>query len=120
MVRYGLITDQSRKAKAAKSVYDYIRLRSRGEPLHDEIVLTWPVSNGVRLVAHDRFRVIDLRLHDEHLSPYFKTDMNLFHLLMIDDKVDMCIYKTADGILFVFDGLPESPHAFGMHGHDMR
>ena len=119
-MHYGLITESSRKAKAAKVLYEYIRQKTRGKALDDSQIADWRATGGLPVTAGDRFRVLELRLHDEHLSPYFKTDMNLFHLLMLDDSVQMSIWKTADGILFLFEGLRESPEPFGSMGHDVR
>lgn len=120
MLRFGLLTDQCRKSKAAKMLYDHVRTRGKGIPTTVQQIGPFLVQNGYQLAAADRGRVIDLRLHEEHMSPYFKTDMNLFHLLMLDDKIDMSIFKSPEGILFAFEGLPENPEPFGAHGHDMR
>ncbi len=119
-MHYGLVTDQSRKAKQAKTFYEYVRTKTRSEPLSDAQVGDIKIHGGFRLLHGDRHRVVNLRLMDEHLSPYFRTDMNLFHLLMIDDSIDMSIFKTPEGILFVFEGLPNSPRPFGVHGYDPR
>ena len=119
-MHYGLVTDQSRKAKQAKAFYEYVRTKTRSEVLSVTQVVELPVFGGFRLLRGDRHRVVNLRLMDEHLSPYFRTDMNLFHLLMIDDNIDMSIFKSQDGILFVFEGLPNSPQPFGAHGYDPR
>lgn len=75
---------------------------------------------GVAVSQADKYRVLNLRLSEEHLSPYFKTDMNLFHMLMMDDTADMRIYKADKGWLFVFDGIPEGPKPFGQNGYDPR
>lgn len=119
-MRFGLITEQSRKSRAAKSLFEYIRSRPSSTALNDDMIATWPVQSGVHVGIGDRFRIVDLKLHEEHLSPYFKTDMNLFHLLMLDDKADMSIYRTPEGILFAFEGLPESPEPFGARRFDTR
>nr|NNM90736.1 hypothetical protein [Bacilli bacterium] len=119
-MHYGLLLDQSRKAKQAKSLFEYIRTKTRSEKLEDTVIFERPVSLGFRLSLSDRHRVVSLRLQDEHLSPYFKTDMNLFHLIMIDESIDISVFKSQEGILFVFTGLPSSPQPFGSHGHDTR
>jgi len=119
-MRFGLVMDQSRKAKAAKHLYDFVRTKTKAKPLQDDLVATWPVQSGLQLLAGDRFRVLDLHLHEEHMSPYFKTDMNLFHMLMLDDTIEMSLYRASEGILFVFEGLPDNPQPFGSHGHDPR
>ncbi|MCY0877088.1 MAG: hypothetical protein OWT28_12590 [Firmicutes bacterium] len=120
MLRFGLLTDQSRKSKAARLLYEHVRTKGKATPTTATQVGPWPVQAGYDLATTDRARVVDLRLHEEHMSPYFKTDMNLFHLLMLDDKIEMAIYKTSEGILLAFEGLPENPEPFGAHGHDMR
>ena len=120
MQHYGLVTEQSRKARAARSVYDYLKNRSRGSQLPDERIAEWNATGGIGVGSADRFRVLDLRLHDEHLSPYFKTDMNLFHLLMLDDSTDIALFRVPEGTLFVFQGLPDSPQPFGVQGYDPR
>lgn len=120
MQHYGLVTKESRKARAAKSLYDYLHGRNRSHELEDSQVGEWSTDGGIIVNESDRFRVLDLRLHDEHLSPYFKTDMNLFHLLMLDDSTDMQMFRTDEGILFVFDGIPDGPQPFGSYGHDPR
>ena len=119
-MHYGLLTDQSRKAKAAKGLYDYLKHRARGKTQEASHVAQWQATGGLAVASSDRFRVLELRLHDEHLSPYFKTDMNLFHLLMLDDSVEMSLWKTQEGTLFVFEGLRENPEPFGSMGHDVR
>ena len=120
MSHHGFITDQSRKARAARSVYEYVRQRNKGEFLEN---IEWNLLIGMEGVAvsqADKYRVLNLRLSEEHLSPYFKTDMNLFHMLMMDDTADMRIYKADKGWLFVFDGIPEGPKPFGQNGYDPR
>ena len=117
---YGLITEQSRKSKAAKSVFEAIRNKSKALPMTDEKTLDFPVKSGYQVPAEDRLRILKLRLQDEHMSPYFKTNMNLFHLLMMDEKTEVYVYQAEHGILFVFEGLPNNPQPFGASGHDMR
>lgn len=120
MRHYGLITKESRKARAAKNLYEYLHGKNRSRELPDPKLGEFKASGGFGVAEADRFRVVDLRLHDEHLSPYFKTDMNLFHLLMIDNAAEMAMFRSEDGILFVFDGLPDGPQPFGAQGHDPR
>ncbi len=119
-MHYGLFTEQSRKSKAAKALYELLRSRGRAEPVTSDKLNEWPGQTGFQVPGSDRYRVLNLRFHDEHLSPYFKTDMNLFHLLMIDERTEIAVFKTNDGILFTFDGLPDNPQKFGLHGHDTR
>ncbi len=117
---YGLITEQSRKAKATRSFFESIRNRGKATPMHDEKILDFVVTSGFQVPAEERTRILKLRLHDEHMSPYFKTNMNLFHLLMIDENTEAYVYQAEQGILFVFEGLPNNPQPFGVSGHDMR
>ncbi|OFW74878.1 MAG: hypothetical protein A2201_04825 [Alicyclobacillus sp. RIFOXYA1_FULL_53_8] len=116
---YGLVTEQSRKSKAARNLYDYLRQKVRNY----EPAIQWesiPAYDGIQVPDADKYRVLNVRLHDEHMSPYFKTDMNLFHMLMLDESTGMTLYKTDHGWLFVFEGLPHGPKPFGQSGFDMR
>lgn len=119
-MHHGLVTEQSRKAKAAKSVYEYLRQRTRDSSVAD---LEWESIQGfegIHVSQADKHRVLNLRLQEEHLSPYFKTDMNLFHMLMLDDSTEMRLFRTDKGTLFVFEGIPDGPKPFGQNGFDMR
>ncbi|WDL99663.1 hypothetical protein JC200_23045 [Alicyclobacillus sp. ALC3] len=121
MLHHGLITEQSRKAKAARNLYESLRHKVHKTDWLPE--LQWDhvaAVEGVPVPIRERHKVLNLRLHDEHLSPYFKTDMNLFHMMMMDDDVEMTIYRAAPGWLFVFDGIPEGPKPFGQQGFDPR
>lgn len=117
---YGLITEQSRKAKAARSLFETVKGKGKALPMTDDKILEFSVASGFQMPAEERSRILKLRMHDEHMSPYFKTNMNLFHLLMIDEKTEVYVYQTDQGILFVFEGLPNNPQPFGSSGHDMR
>lgn len=119
-MHYGVITEQSRKAKSARAVYEAVRSRVRGPIVPLGQVAGFTVTSGFRVPESERARILSLGLHDEHMSPYFKTDMNLFQLLMLDESIDMSMYKTQEGVLFVFEGLPTSPQPFGAQGHDPR
>ncbi|MDQ0188456.1 hypothetical protein JI721_16050 [Alicyclobacillus cycloheptanicus] len=121
MTYHALITEQSRKAKAARNFYEYLRQKVNQAGWIPS--LQWDVHqafDGIRVPDRDRYKVLNIRLHDEHMSPYFKTDMNLFHMLMMDDTVDVTVFRAAPGWLFVFDGIPEGPKPFGQQGHDPR
>lgn len=121
MIHYGLITDQSRKAKAAKNLYE--SLRQKVDPSNWQPTAQWETYTGVDGIPvpqRERHKVLNLRLHDEHLSPYFKTDMNLFYMMMMDDSAEMVVFRAPPGWLFVFDGLPEGPKPFGQQGYDPR
>jgi hypothetical protein len=120
LAHHGFIMEQSRKAKAAKSVYDYLKQRAKGAPVADVEWETIHGTEGVLVSAVDKHRVLNIRLQEEHLSPYFKTDMNLFHMLMLDDSATMTLYKGDHGWLLVFEGIPEGPQPFGQDGFDTR
>ncbi|MDI3327411.1 MAG: hypothetical protein QJR06_02565 [Alicyclobacillaceae bacterium] len=116
---YVMITQASRKAKAAREVYESLRKRA-AELLPPTQVGDVQGFDGVEVPAHERGRVLALRFHDEHLSPYMKSDMNLFHLLMLDDQVNVKIYRAEKGWLFVFEGVQAGPKPFGTAGYDPR
>ncbi|BCJ85767.1 hypothetical protein [Effusibacillus dendaii] len=119
-MNYALILENSRKAKSARQVYEYLRNNNKHDllpPLHIE---PYNIRDGVKVAQQDKHRVLNLRLHDEHLSPYFKTDMNLFILLMLNDQVDMQVYREDHGWMFVFENLQSLPKPFGSQGFDMR
>ncbi|MCL6442827.1 MAG: hypothetical protein K6T83_05105 [Alicyclobacillus sp.] len=117
---HGLITEQSRKAKAARSVYDYLRQKLRPKMWETIEWNSIEGYEGIRIPDSEKHRVLNLRIQEEHLSPYFKTDMNLFHLLMLDDSADMRMFRTDRGWLFVFEGIPDNPKPFGQSGYDLR
>lgn len=119
MLKYGLILEQSRKAKAARNVYEYLRQRVKQCEPAIELDNIQAVE-GVRVPDQDKYRVLNVRLHDEHMSPYLKTDMNLFQMLMMDEGTEMMIYRADQGWLFVFEGVPQGPKPFGQSGFDMR
>lgn len=124
MTGHGLVLEQSRKYKAARSVYEHIRSKTRQSkvPLesteHEWEDVT--AGQGVYVPREERAQVLNLRLHDEHLSPYFRTDMNLFHMLMVDESTEMYIYRADNGWLFVFSNIPDGPQPFGSDGFDTR
>ncbi|MCI0184317.1 MAG: hypothetical protein OWR52_12285 [Acidibacillus sp.] len=119
-MHYALVTEHSRKSRAAKNVFDFMRTKSEIQQTTIDAIDEGPALSGFHVPVVDRARVVSLRFHDEHLSPYFKTNMNLFHLLMIDEETDVSVFKTEDGVLFVFEGIPENPLRAGQSGHDMR
>ncbi|KYP80461.1 hypothetical protein [Ferroacidibacillus organovorans] len=119
-MKYGLILDPSRKAKPAKQLFEWVKKLNPESQLKDVVVMDFPVIAGFEIPLLERNRVLSLALQDEHMSPYFKTDMNLFQLLMMDESIAMNIYRTTDGTLFLFEGLPDVPQPFGAHGHDLR
>lgn len=119
MLKHGLIMEQSRKAKAARNVYDYLKqkVRTHEPPIEWESIHGF---DGIHVPDQDKYRVLNVRLHDEHMSPYLKTDMNLFQMLMMDESTDIVVYRADQGWLFVFDGVPQGPKPFGQSGYDMR
>jgi hypothetical protein len=120
-MNYALVLEASRKAKAARHLYESLRHHNRNRKLPgEEKIGDYIVRDGIQVRQEDRYKILNLRLHDEHLSPYFKSDMNLFQLLMIDHTVDMRVYRADHGWMFVFEGVPSGPKPFGNQGHDMR
>lgn len=122
MTYYALVLDSSRKAKAVRNLYEVLRGRTR-----DSSALRNPIQfgdvagvDGIRVSASDRYRVLNLRIHDEHLSPYFRTDMNLFQMLMIDEETEMSLYRSERGWIIEFEGLAPGPVPFGQNGFDLR
>lgn len=121
MTMYSFVSEQSRKSHSVKNMYEYLKGRvNRG--LWDKNTSWDSISgtDGIPVPEKDRHKIINLRLHDEHLSPYFKTSMNLFHMLMVDETAEIYLYKSNNGWLFTFDGVPQEPQPFGQSGYDMR
>jgi hypothetical protein len=117
---YAYILEQSRKAKATRSVYEYLKSHTKQPFLPPIVVNEFNATDGIVVSQQDKHRVLNLRMHDEHLSPYFKSDMSLFHLLMMDDKVEMKMYRADQGWMFVFHGIQATPKPFGQSGFDLR
>lgn len=122
MSYYALVTEQSRKSKAIRQIYDYLRSKKR-----DKASLVKQIEfgdilglDGIWVEPADRYRILNVRLHDEHLSPYFQTNMNLFQLLMMDDNSVMSLFRSEKGWLFVFEDIPPAPQPFGQNGFDTR
>jgi hypothetical protein len=119
--QYCLVTEQSRKSRSAKQTYEAIR-----QKLHKSVHIPDGEWNGIKgrdgiqVPESDRFRVLNIRLHEEYLSPYFKTDMNLFQLHMLDENATMSMYRSDQGWLFVFEGVSALPRPFGQNGFDTR
>ncbi|UOF89783.1 hypothetical protein LSG31_18190 [Fodinisporobacter ferrooxydans] len=119
-MKYVLITEASRKAKAARNVYESLRHHRNRKLTGEEMVAEYAVKDGILVRQEDKYRILNLRIHDEYLSPFMKTDMNLFQMLMMDDKADMRMYRAENGWMLVFEGVPAGPKPFGSQGHDMR
>lgn len=117
---YAYILENSRKARAARHVYEHVNKYRKEAYLPAQVIFGYPVHHGLRVSPMDKNRVLNLRFHDEHLSPYFKTNMSLFHLLMLDEKADMWAYRGEQGWMFLFEGIQEAPKPFGKNGYDMR
>lgn len=122
MSYFALVMEQSRKARAVRHVYEYLRSKIKNSRLlEQEIELSDVLGrDGIIIDASDMYRVLNVRLHDEHLSPYFQTNMNLFQMLMIDENSEVRLYRAEKGWLFVFEDLPPAPSPFGQSGFDMR
>ncbi|GAX91818.1 hypothetical protein [Effusibacillus lacus] len=118
---YALILETSRKAKAARNIYDYLHKNSHKRGLlPEQKVEGYLIKDGIIVPQQDKHRILNLRLFDEHLSPYFKTNMNLFILIMLDDQVGMQVFKADHGWMFLFDNVQYLPKPFGTQGYDMR
>ncbi|KEO84393.1 hypothetical protein [Tumebacillus flagellatus] len=119
-MNYAYILEQSRKAKATRSLYEYLKTHTKQPFLPGTVVADFPIADGIQVQNQDKHRVINLRLHDEHLSPYMRSDMSLFHLLMMDEKADIRMYRAENGWMLVFEGIQVAPKPFGQSGYDMR
>jgi hypothetical protein len=119
-LNYAYILEQSRKAKAARHVYDHLKSHTKAPLLPPMTIAEFAIYDGVIVPQPDKHRILNLRLHDEHLSPYLKSDMSLFHLLMMDDKVEMKVYRADNGWMFLFQGIQAQPKPFGQSGFDLR
>lgn len=119
-MNYAWILEASRKAKAARNLYESLKNSNKGEFLPPETNDAFTARDGIAVAQSDKNRVLNLRLHDEHLSPYFVSNMNLFQLLMLDDKVDIKVYKAENGWVLIFEGTQDLPKPFGNQGYDMR
>ncbi|MDI3256201.1 MAG: hypothetical protein QJR01_00485 [Kyrpidia sp.] len=119
MPMYVMITQASRKARAAKELYETLKSRAAEflPPVREGEIQGF---DGVEVPGSERSRVLAIRFHDEYLSPYMKSDMNLFHLLMLDEQVKIRVYRAERGWLFVFDGVQAAPKPFGTMGFDPR
>lgn len=121
MSYFALVLESSRKAKTARHVYEYLIGKAKGQNVIQEIELEQVHGfDGIRVEQGDKYRVLNVRLHDEHLSPYLQTDMNLFQLLMIDEHAEIYVFRAERGWLFVFKGLSPGPKPFGQLGFDTR
>lgn len=121
LLHHGFVSEQSRKAKATRSLYDYLRTKI---PSHNwESNFQWEnieAAEGIPVPANDKTKVLNIRFHDEQYSPHFKTDMSLFHMMMMDANVEVKLFRAERGWLFVFEGLPVGPKPFGQNGFDTR
>ncbi|TDY43461.1 hypothetical protein C7445_111109 [Alicyclobacillus sacchari] len=121
IAHYALVFDNSRKAKSIRQLYDALKARARQEDRLDVAVYGEATGrDGVRVKEPDRYRVLNLRLQDEHMSPFFRTTMNLFQMLMLDESIDMAIFRAERGWLFEFHGVASGPVPFGQNGFDLR
>jgi hypothetical protein len=121
LLRYSFISENSRKAKYVKHLYDQLRSKVRRE----DWVATADWENihghdGIPVPQNDKTRALNLRLQDEHLSPYMKTDMNLFQMHMLDETVKIVIFRAQNGWLLTYEGVSEGPQPFGQNGYDTR
>jgi hypothetical protein len=117
---YAYVLESSRKAKATRSVYEHIKSHTKSPLLPPVTIADFPLTDGVVVPPQDKHRVLNLRLHDEHLSPYMKSNASLFHLLMIDEKTETKIYRGENGWMLIFEGIEAQPKPFGQNGFDLR
>lgn len=117
---YAYILEASRKAKAVRNLFEHLKSHTKAPFLPELTVADFVLTDGMTIPQQDKHRVLNLKLHDEHLSPYFKSDMSLFHLLMMDDKVEMRMYRVEAGWMLLFDGIQAQPKPFGQSGFDLR
>jgi hypothetical protein len=121
LLRHTFISDHSRKAKLARQLYDHLRQKvPRDQWIPKTVWENFHGESGIPVPDSDKSRVLNLRLVDEHLSPYVKTDLNLFQLHMMDESVHIVIYRAQNGWLLTFDGVAEGPKPFGQNGFDTR
>lgn len=120
MMYYSLITEASRKAKSVKNIYEALKHSRKHDIKELTPIADFIVSEGVTVPPGDVKRVLQLHLQDEHLSPYMKSNMSLFHFLMLDESAKVSMYRTELGWLMVFDNIQIIPRPFGNQGHDMR
>lgn len=120
-MNYALILESSRKAKAVRQLYEQLKQNYKGRFLAEQTMEGYTIRDGIPVVqTQDKNRVINLRLQDEHLSPYMKTNMNLFHMLMLDEQVEIQFFKADNGWMIVYQGIQNLPKPFGTQGYDMR
>jgi len=119
---YVFISPLSRKAKSTRAAYDYLRLHTQTVAALSNDLQNIPFEclEGYSVPVGERYRILNLRIQDEHYSPYVKSDMSLFHLLMMDDNVDMVMFRAENGWLITFEGIQALPQPFGNQGHDLR
>ncbi len=104
-----------------RNLYEQLRNKVRKE--HWIPAIEWESfrgHDGIPVPASDVQRTLNIRLQDEHLSPFVKTDLNLFQMHMLDESVKIVIYKASRGWLMTFDGVAEGPKPFGQDGYDTR
>lgn len=121
MVRHWYVTEQSRKAKQLRQIYEQLRQRVDRQQwtLHFE----WDsveAHDGIRAERQEKQKILNLKVQDEHLSPYSKTDMNLFQMHMLTDSAEITVYRAPHGWLLVYEGVSEGPQPFGQLGYDTR
>lgn len=121
MVRYLLVSEQSRKAKAVRQAYEHLRNRIDKQQWNTDIQLESVQGlEGIPVPTSEKHRVLNLKVQDEHLSPYIQTDLNLFQMHMLNDGVDMTIYRASRGWLVIYEGVMDGPQPFGNLGYDTR
>lgn len=121
MIRYFFFSEMSRKARTVRQAYEHLKNRVDKESWIPSIV--WgdiEAEDGIPVPKADRSRFLALKLQDEHLSPYVKTDMNLFQMHMLGDAAEMKVFRAPHGWLIEYDGVSDGPQPFGNAGFDTR
>ncbi|MCL6453272.1 MAG: hypothetical protein K6T78_06520 [Alicyclobacillus sp.] len=121
MDRFLFISDHSRKAKAVRQTYEYLRHHVDASQWVEKV--SWDGlqgHDGIPVPKADRKRILALKVHDEHLSPYIRTDLNLFQMHMLDEHIAMTVYRAGNGWLIVYNNVSDGPRPFGSQGYDTR
>lgn len=121
MVRHWYVSEHSRKAKLLRQIYEQLRQRVDKQQWVESF--QWEsvqAKDGIMAARQDKQKLLNLKIQDEHLSPYSKTDMNLFQMHMLNEEVEITVFKAPHGWILVYDGVSEGPRPFGQLGYDTR
>ncbi|KPV43538.1 hypothetical protein [Alicyclobacillus ferrooxydans] len=121
MVRHWYVSEHSRKAKPLRQIYEQLRQKVDKQLWQADI--QWEnisAHDGIVVPKTEKHRLLNLKIQDEHLSPYSKTDMNLFQMHMLNDEVEITVFKAPHGWILMYNGVSEGPQPFGQMGYDTR